>query len=84
MFKIDDTWTYRPPIWPSTLAYSFSAPMALITPVFPELEDACAPVAQPPMATVNTMVAVTVRLMLGLFHACVGDPLFTPERVDLD
>jgi hypothetical protein len=36
------------------------------------------------MATVNTMVAVTVRLILALFHACVGDPLLTPKSVDLD
>ena len=32
LFRIEETCTYRPPIWLSTLAYSFSAPMALITP----------------------------------------------------
>src|SRR5580698_4192065 len=31
LFRIDDTLTYLPPIWLSTLAYSFSAPTALIT-----------------------------------------------------
>src|ERR1700733_7129807 len=31
LLRMDETWTYRPPIWESTLAYSFSAPMALIT-----------------------------------------------------
>ena len=31
LFRIEDTCTYLPPIWDSTLAYSFSAPIALIT-----------------------------------------------------
>ncbi len=31
LLRIDDTCTYLPPIWPRTLAYSFSTPMALIT-----------------------------------------------------
>src|ERR1700678_159452 len=32
LFRMDETWTYFPPIWERTLAYSFSAPTALITP----------------------------------------------------
>ena len=33
LFRMEETWTYFPPICDRTLAYSFSAPMALITPV---------------------------------------------------
>jgi hypothetical protein len=40
---IADTFTYLPPIWPITSAYSFSAPMAMILVV-----DAAAPVELPP------------------------------------
>src|ERR1700676_714771 len=31
LLRTDETWTYCPPTWLSTSAYSFSAPMALIT-----------------------------------------------------
>src|SRR5271169_1240704 len=39
LLRIDDTWTYAPPICASTSAYSFSAPTALITPGLEKLAD---------------------------------------------
>ena len=57
---------YRPPIWARTLAYSFSAPMALIT-VLESAEFAdVALLAQPAVVTASTTAvpasAMTVRL----------------------
>src|SRR5215472_12775119 len=51
--RIEDTWTYRPPIWLSTLAYSFSAPIALI---IPGRADA-ALLAQPAAVTASAVTA---------------------------
>src|SRR5215469_16007981 len=51
--RIEDTWTYRPPIWLSTLAYSFSAPIALITPGFAD----AALLVQPAAVAVSAVTA---------------------------
>ena len=45
LLRIDDTFTYLPPIWPITSAYSFSAPIAVILVV-----DAAAADEPPPAA----------------------------------
>ena len=65
--RIDDTRTYRPPIWARTLAYSFSTPMALIT---VEESAEVAPVGllpHPAAVTASAAIApasaITVRLL---------------------
>ena len=55
LFKIDETLTYFPPIWASTLAYWFSAPMALINAVV------LRPAAAGRAATARTRRAATER-----------------------
>src|SRR6516225_11654729 len=72
--RIEDTWTYRPPIWLSTLAYSFSAPTALITPAWVDAELLVQPDAAS-AASVARAVASAVR------HASL---LFMTANISLD
>ena len=53
LFRIDETCTYWPPIWDSTLAYSFSAPIALIAVVAFADAAGVALVPQPAAATAS-------------------------------
>ena len=54
---MDETCTYRPPIWPSTLAYSFSTPIASITLVLLVLLAEPPPLEHPAAATARTAAA---------------------------
>ena len=57
LFRIEDTCTYRPPIWDSTFAYSFSAPIALMAVVDFEEAAFVALVPQPATATASAAAA---------------------------
>src|ERR1022692_901475 len=57
LFRIEDTCTYWPPIWDSTLAYSFSAPIALMTEVDFAEAAVVALVPQPAAATASAAAA---------------------------
>src|ERR1017187_3341994 len=57
LLRIASTWTYRPPICDRTLAYSFSAPMALITPA----EEVCAAPPHPAATIASTAAAAQTR-----------------------
>src|ERR1022692_3902832 len=54
LLKIAVTATYRPPIWLITLAYSFSAPIAVTTPARPP-DDALSAAEQPAAASTATL-----------------------------
>src|ERR1700756_1494263 len=81
LFRIEDTCTYRPPIWASTSAYSFSAPMTLITVALGEDADV-AVLLQPAAATASaaTAPASAIRVPLGEDLRAAGRPVMLTIR----
>src|SRR5271166_1318036 len=79
LFRIDETCTYLPPIWERTSAYSFSAPMALTTPDFDEVDtealvDPHAETTRPTRATTATAATPECpRMGRPLFLLVVAD-----------
>jgi hypothetical protein len=70
--RIEDAWTYLPPIWPSTLAYSFSAPMALITPALVEAELLVHPDAASAASAASAVVIAARHTSLLLMTANIS------------